>query len=624
MNQWRNNQSGGSDKDMVSELLEQLGSAEENLSHFLTNLLAAECFLGGVDDGAIIRNGQGGQVDIVAVWPQVENATDVAAWVIEVAAMQQQDGGLESVEVKPLGQSQGEDQSPGGHAVMIPFKTAEIDNTVAVFRVETDDMAALEAKSRILQLIVGMAGYSQARSSVRTGRNRISRFQQAMEILSSVNRHEKFMSAAMAFCNEIASQWQCERVSLGFLKGRYVQLRAMSHTEDFSRKMKVVQKIASAMEECLDQDVEILSPAAEEAAYISRAADELSKLQGRQTILSLPLRRANEVVAVVTLERPADKAFNVDEIETIRLVCELCSARLMNLYTYNRWFGARLADKSRNLTAGLLGPKHTGAKAAVILCFVAILFLIFGKGQYRPKSPFLLEAITLQVVPAPFDGYLKTVEVEVGQVVLGGSSVLGSLDTAELRLRLAASKAEKASYLTQASAARRDNETAKVQIAEANADKTQAQIDLLNYLIGRAKMVSPINGVVAKGDLKRKIGAPVKTGDVLFEISPVDSLRAELLVPEEDIFDIKVGQEGRLATASYPSQPIKFVVERINPVAEVVNQRNVFKVRVELLETFPWMRPGMEGIAKVNVGKRRYVWMWTRKITNWIRMKLWL
>ncbi len=618
MDQWQDDRFGGSDKDMIPELLEQLGGVEKKLLPFLTNLLAAECFLGGVGEGAIISNSHGGQVDIEAVWPQVENAKDVAPWVIEVAAMLQQSGAAASVKVSPLAQPH------GGHAIIIPFKTAEIDNAAAVFRVTTDDMAALEAKSRMLQLIVGTVGYSQARSRLSTGDNRTGRLQQAMEILSSVNRHEKFISAAMSFCNEMASQWQCERVSLGFLKGRYVQLKAMSHTEDFSQKMEVVQKIASAMEECLDQDVEILSPAAEDAAYISRAADGLSKYNGPRTIVSLPLRSGNEVVAVVTLERTADKAFEIDEIETIRLVCQLCGARLMNLYTYNRWFFAVLAGKRRNLAAELLGPKHTGTKVAVILCFAMVLFLMFGKGQYRPKSPFILEATTQQIVPAAFDGYLKTVEVEVGQVVRGDSSVLGSLDTAEQRLRMAAAKAEQVTYLKQASAARRDNKTAQVQIAEANVDKMQAQIDLLNYLIDRAKMISPIDGIVAKGDLKRKIGAPVKTGDILFEIIPVDSLRAELLVSEEDIFDITVGQEGRLATASYPSQPIKFVVVRINPVAEVVNKRNVFKVRVQLLENFPWMRPGMEGVAKVDVGKRRYVWIWTRKITNWIRMKLWL
>jgi len=274
--------------------------------------------------------------------------------------------------------------------------------------------------------------------------------------------------------------------------------------------------------------------------------------------------------------------------------------------------------------AKLVGPTHTWAKVAALLIFAGILFLIFGKGQFRVKASFALEATSQQVVPAPFDGYLKSVEVEVGEVIEGGRSILAKLDTSELRLQLAAAKAEKLGYLKQASAAMRDGEIAQAQIAQANADKASAGIELLDYLINQASLISPISGTVVKGDLKREIGSPVKTGDVLFEVAPLDSLRAELLVPEDEIFDIKVNQEGYLATASYPGQRIKFTVERINPMAEVVNQRNVFKVRVRLLELHPWMRPGMEGVAKVSVGKRRYIWIWTRKIVNWIRMKLWL
>ena len=146
----------------------------------------------------------------------------------------------------------------------------------------------------------------------------------------------------------------------------------------------------------------------------------------------------------------------------------------------------------------------------------------------------------------------------------------------------------------------------------------------MDYQISQANLVSPISGVVVKGDLKREIGAPVKVGDVLFEVCPLESLRAQLLVSEDQIYDIKTGQEGYLATASYPGQRIKFTVERISPIAEVVNQRNIFKVRVKLLETFDWMRPGMEGVAKVSIGERKYAWIWSRKIVNWIRMKLWL
>jgi multidrug resistance efflux pump len=452
----------------------------------------------------------------------------------------------------------------------------------------------------------------------------VQRLTQSIDVVSAVNQQEKFTSAAMAFCNEVAAQWHCERVSLGFLKGRYVQVKAMNHTEEFYRKMGLIQDIESAMEECLDQDTEILVPAPKEASYIYRSGQILSERGNPRTVLSLPLRRQGEVFAVLTLERMIEKTFTPDEIETLRLSCELCTARLGDLFGYDRWFGSVLAEKTRKMISNVLEPTHIWAKVAGIGLFLVLVFLIFAKGQFRPDAPFVLETVQQQVIPAPFDGYLKTVEVDVGQTVEQDSSVLATLDTAELRLQLAAANADRAGYLTQASAAMRDNETAKAQIAQANADKAQAQIDLLQFQIAQSQLTTPLGGVVVKGDLKRQIGAPVRTGDILFEVCPIESIRAQLLVPDDLVLYMEVGQEGRLATASYPDKPIRFVIERIDPMAEVVNQRNVFKVRARLTETYPWMRPGMEGVAKVEVGKKRYVWIWTRKLTNWIRMKLWL
>ena len=263
-------------------------------------------------------------------------------------------------------------------------------------------------------------------------------------------------------------------------------------------------------------------------------------------------------------------------------------------------------------------------KVTAFLIFCFIVFLIFGKGTFKIKAPFVIEATYRQIVPAPFEGYIKSVESEVGQLVEGNKTVLADLDTSELRLRLAATKAEKLGYTKQAAAAMRDDEIAQAHIAQANTAKAEAEIKLLEHVISQAKLISPVSGTILQGDLKREVGAPVKTGDVLFEVAPLSSLRAEIMIPEGDIFDLKIGQKGRLATVSYPGEKIGFVVERINPIAEVVGQRNVFKVRVRLEETHDWMRPGMEGVGKVSIGKRHFIWIWTRKITNWIRMKIWL
>jgi multidrug resistance efflux pump len=311
-------------------------------------------------------------------------------------------------------------------------------------------------------------------------------------------------------------------------------------------------------------------------------------------------------------------------VEVIRLTTDLATPRLMDLHRYDRWFGARAAAGVRRLLATVIGPQYTWAKVGAVCAFAFVVFVVFAKGWYRVKAPFVVEAISQYKIAAPFDGFIKSVELEVGDSLEQDRTALAELDTAELRLQLAAAKAEEAGYLKQADAAMRDGKTAEAQIAQANADKARAQIDLLAHRISQARILSPVAGTLVSGDLKRQIGAPVQTGQILFEVAPLDSLRAELYVPEDEVFDMAVGLEGKLATATYPGEYIPFVVERINPAAEVVNNRNVFKVRARLLESRSWLRPGMEGVAKVTVEKRPYAWIWTRKVVNWIRMKLWI
>jgi biotin carboxyl carrier protein len=612
-------------KPTIAELIKQLKQFDGSSGQFLMNLLAVQCLLSRADSSAILANNQQKGVDVLAIYPALREKQSVPLWLNKCAEFISQATSADAVIVRALQHQEANDnQTIQSYAVLVPLKMSDIGEATGAFVVRASDVNTLDASREQLELTATLLGNWEKRLTLKNKQTGLSRLQKAMETLSAINRQKRFISTAMALCNEAASQWQCERVSIGFLKGRYVRVKAMSHTEHFSRKMKVVQDIESAMEECLDQDCEVLYPASQEATYISRASGELSKNHGPLAVLSVPFRWDGEVRAVLTLEREASKPFTLEEIEVIRLACELCTARLWELYEHDRWIGGKAVAKVRSGLALLIGPRYTWMKILAILISGLILFLIYAKGQFRAEAPFALEATYQQVVCASFDGYIKSVNVEVGDTVKEKETILAELDTAELRLQLAAAKAEQAGYLTQFQSAMRDGETAEAQIAQANSDKAQAQIDLLNYLIEQGKVISPISGAVVKGDLKRQIGAPVKTGDVLFEVTPLESLRAELLVPEDQIFDIAVEQEGYLATVSYPGQRIKFVVERINPMAEVVNNRNVFKVRVRLLETHPWMRPGMEGVAKISVGKRRYVWIWTRRIVNWLRMKMWL
>lgn len=595
-----------------------LRTTDHQFGRFVGELLALQCRYCRAREGVILQVAGEGKYALLASHPSAGGEQTPSPWLDRCVAVAEKAFSAGAVVLSPV------DGDLKAHAVIVPLRLAGEERIVTAVLLRPADKNAAEATRQLLELMAGLVAMTEQHVARHGQDMALQKLHKALAILAGTNCQNKFRGLAMAFCNETASQWRCERVSIGFLKGRYVRVKAMSHTEHFSRKMRLVQDIEAAMEECLDQDCEVPYPTSDEVTCISRAAGELSTSQGGSALLSVPLRHEGKPCAVVTLERSAGEKFSPDEVEAIRLACDLCAPRLMNLHDHDRWFGARAAARVRRVLAVVVGPQYTWAKVAVVLAFAFLVFLIFARGWYRVKASFVVEAISQYKITAPFDGFLKSVELEVGDSIEKDRTALAELDTAELRLQLAASKAEQAGYLKQADAAMRDGKTAEAQIAQANADKAQAQIDLLTHRIEQARILSPVTGTLVTGDLKRQIGAPVQTGQILFEVAPLDSLRAELYVPEDEVFEVAVGLEGKLATATYPGQYIRFVVERINPAAEVVNNRNVFRVRARLLETRSWMRPGMEGVAKITVEKRHYAWIWSRKVVNWVRMKLWL
>ncbi len=609
----------------TAEVVARLSRFDGPPEQFLASLLAVQCQVAPAGAGAILRAGDERGPEVLAVYPPLPKGAQAPVWLAQAAEVVPQVMRDGTTAVRPVHGAQDLYGQPARQQlVMVPLRGERAVRGVAAFVVPVQAEAALAAVRERLELTVGLLSLYEMRLLLQRRESDLRRLRTAMETLAAAGAHDRFKGLAMALVNEIATRWQADRVSVGFLQGRYVHLKATSHTEKFSRKMQLVQDIEAAMEECLDQDVEVLYPAPQEATYVARAAGELARRHGAGHVLSLPLRRGGEPVAVLTLERPADAPFTVDEVEALRLAADLVTPRLADLEGHDRWFGARAAAAVRKTAAAVVGPKHTWIKVAVLVAVVLLALMIFGKGTYKVEAPFALEPVTQQVVPAPFDGFLEAVHVEPPEPVVGGETVMAEIETADLRMQLAEARAERASYLKQAAAARRDFKTVEAQIAEAQADQVSARIDLLEHKIAQADIVAPITGRVVSGDLKKRIGAPVATGDVLFEVAPLEALRAELAVPEEDIADLEVGQEGELATAGFPGRHFGFVVERITPVAQVEEKENVYKVRVRLKRLDPRMLSGMEGVAKVDVGERRYIWIWTRPIVRWVRMKLWI
>ncbi len=609
----------------VRALVDRLVRFDGPPDQFLRELIMAQCRFAEVPAGAFIRLGDEHRVEVLASHPAIQPNDTPPVWLAQAVQVLREQPADQAGQTRLIGIGRGDGmygQTASQHIILLPTAGTTSLDGVEAFVVPTGDPAAAKQCQQRLELSLALLTLYEMRRTLVQRDADLNGLATATKVLNAANAQTRFRAAALAFCNELASRFGAERVSLGFLEGKYVKLRAMSQTENINRKMTLVQQIEAAMEECLDQDVEVFTPAPPDAGFASRAHEQLAQREHTQAICSLPLRRDGEPVAVVTLEKAQDQAVVPGEIDFLRMACDLSGPRLLERHDADRWIGARLAASTRRGLSVALGPTHTWAKAAAVGLLAAVLALIFVEVPYRIDAPFTFEAVTRRAVPAPFDGFLSEVNVEPGDAVAAGAT-LGGLDTDEIRYELAELRAQLATHRKEADLARREGKAVDVQIAQAKADEVSARIDLLEHRLTRARLRSPVDGKVVEGDLKQRLGAPVQRGDVLFEVAPLTEQRAEMLVSDADITEIEEGMTGTLAAASAPGDPLRFVVEQIHPIAEVVEDRNAFRVKLKLEESRPWLRPGIEGVAKIDVDRRAAGWVWTRDARNWLRLKLW-
>lgn len=494
---------------------------------------------------------------------------------------------------------------------------------VAVFILDEKYAESVEQTATRLKLVADTPAIYKRACAAQQAMKRAVQFFEALDLMVLLNAEKRYMAAAMTFVNEVASRYRCPRASLGWLDRGYVRLQAISHMERFEKKMDIVQTLEAAMEEAFDQNEEMLWPPPVGSTAVVRDHEIFSRNQGAKFMVSVPIRLDDSPVGILTCER-TEEPFSEADVHRLRILCDQTARRLGDLKENDRWFGGRMAAAFRNRASRLLGVEHTFAKCIGLLVCVALIFLLFAKLPYRIEAPFILRSDDVRYLPAPFKGYIDEVHVEVGDEVEEGE-VLLTLDTTDLFLEESAALANKIRYSREAEKARAETALADMKIALALTDQAKAQLDLVRYHLNRAEVRAPFKGIVVEGDLEELKGAPVTKGDVLFKVSRVDNMYAELEVSERNIHELALYASGEMVFVSQPQLKFPIEVERIDPVAIAKKgEGNVFIVRCLFSEGMAdWWKPGMSGIAKVTVGKRNVLWILTHHTVDFFRIRLW-
>jgi len=378
------------------------------------------------------------------------------------------------------------------------------------------------------------------------------------------------------------------------------------------------------MDEAIDQQAALNYPPADgDTKRVLRAHKALSEMSGGAGLVTVPLTEQGKITGALLLQRSEGEVFDANALQMAEHAAVLVGPVLDIKRREDRWLPAKTWDAAGNLLGAIFGRGHAALKLSLLVIAAFAAFCWYAVGPYRVTAETVIEGRIQRVVTAPLAGFLTDVQARAGDVVQQGQ-VMARLDDRDIRLERLKWTSERTKQNQEYSQALAQRDRTRARILASQMEQSDAQIALLDQQLARMIILAPFAGIVVAGDLTQALGAPLERGEVLFEVAPLNEYRVILRVDERDVMDTAVGQTGPLVLSALPDTPYTVSVDRITPISSVENGSNFFIVNASVVSgPIADLRPGMEGVAKVEVDERRLIGIWTRKVVLWARMALW-
>ncbi|MDB5810497.1 MAG: hypothetical protein JWN94_2619 [Betaproteobacteria bacterium] len=551
----------------------------------------------------------------IAVWPEPVRDLSHLGKVAERALSEAR--GI--VDVRP-------DTFPPVTQIAYPIVVAA--RTVGAVTVEASTLTEAEVKTALRQLHWASAWLTDIfqRRELHAAVEASARVGSVMETIATALRPGKLQQVLFEIANHVCRHLNCSRAGLGLVDAQHVRVAVLSDAAWIETKTGLVRHYTAAMEETFDRRASIVyalpaqSDPSTEGAQSAHA--QLAIEVGAIALLSTPLLFAGKCIGVLTLERTTGDGFSAAEIAWIEALAALLPAVIDQRRRAESGYVSRLKDDFQRLGERLFGPRYLVWKFGTALLIISIAMLTLVEIEYRVTAKTVIEGEIQRVAAAPFEGFVAVSHARAGDTVKEGQ-VLIELDDRDLKIEQAKWSSERDQYERKLREAMANHDMTQVQVIGAQLKQSEAQLNLATEKINRAKICSPYDGVVVSGDLSQQIGSPVETGKKLLEIAPLQSYRVILQVDEREIRHVETGQTGKLVISGIAGDAVPFVVSKVTPVAIAQDGRNFFRVEARLEHAPTRLRPGMEGVGKINTADNRLWWILTHSFTDWLRLTLW-
>lgn len=453
-----------------------------------------------------------------------------------------------------------------------------------------------------------------------------------LQLTASLLKEKTAQKNAISLVNLLAGFLQVARVSLGLRSANRIELEAISFSANFDKHTQAMQAISEAMLESAEQGTAIdysqviiadERPDAETPlpGLITRAHQQLQQQQQVQSVHSLLIRNGEAIVGVLTIELEQQPTLTDEQRSFLQQALYFAGAILALRQQVGASVWQGLKQRSLSRLEHWFGESAWRGKIIAATLLVATLAL-FVPIEYRIGSDATLQTTEKYLVVSPQDGYLGKIIARPGDAVKKGAA-LAQLNDEDLRLERRKLASQVQQYRQAYDTALANSNRVESAIANAQMDQASIQLRLVDQQLARTQLSAPMDGIIVSDDISQTQGAPVKQGDVLFEIAAAQGFLVQLFVDERDIAAVHPGQAGQVKFSSLPAEIFAVQVKAITPISEVREGRNYFRVDAELARELAVLRPGMTGTGKLIAGRRAVGWIMFHDVWHWLRLSLW-
>lgn len=446
-------------------------------------------------------------------------------------------------------------------------------------------------------------------------------YQNIVGLLAGCYEHESYQQSLIELVKELTKKLDCDRVAFAERKHQQCKVTALSNSADYDPRSNLLQIIAEAMDEAIEQDSAIIYPT-QKSVLVQVAHQKLADKFNKACVCTVPLVNHQKIVGCISLIRDSERPFKQENIHLCEQTMNLVTPFLVLKQNEEQSIWVKIGQALHRQFADLVGFRHLKLKLISFSVFLVLLLSSMINVEYRITSDAVLEGKIQRVISAPIAGYLNASHVQAGDTVIKNET-MASLDDSELKLELSKLNSQLQQTRREYREAQSIQDLVQTSITSAKISQIVAEKELIQQKMSKINLSAPFDGVVIEGDLSQKLGAPVERGETLFKIAPLEGYRVIVKVNEQQIAYIKPGQEGSLTLSSLPNFIFPLRVEKITSIANVDDGANVFRVEADISNAPDFLRPGMEGIAKVKAGKASQLWVWTHEMLEWMRLWFW-